>query len=73
MSLLVVNDTAERSIKLINDFTDCLTKSASERQELLQVVEFHRSKISDKKKSSIVHSYNNDFTLYFYSNLPVIS
>ena len=61
MSLLVVNDTAERGIKLNSDYTDCLTKNATERQELLQVVEYHKSKISDEKKSSIKQSYNNGF------------
>ena len=42
-NILVVNDTAERGIKLISDYANCLTKNASERQEILQLVEYHRS------------------------------
>ena len=61
MSPLLINDTAERGIKLNSDYTDCLTKNATERQELLQVVEYHKSKISDEKKSRIKKSYNDDF------------
>ena len=55
-NLLVVNDTAERGIKLISDYANCLTKNASERQEILQLVEYHRSKISDDKKSTTLES-----------------
>mgnify|MGYP003312285144 CR=1 FL=1 len=62
-NILVVNDTAERGIKLISDYANCLTKNASERQEILQLVEYHRSKISDDKKSTIKRSYNRDFLM----------
>ena len=62
-NILVVNDTAERGIKLISDYANCLTKNASERQEILQLVEYHRSKITDDKKSTIKRSYNRDFLM----------
>ena len=62
-NILVVNDTAERGIKLISDYANCLTKNASERQEILQLVEYHRSKISDDKESTIKRSYNRDFLM----------
>ena len=57
------NDAAERGIKLISDYANCLTKNASERQEILQLVEYHRSKISDDKKSTLKRSYNMDFLM----------
>ena len=62
-NILVVNDTAERGIKLISGYANCLTKNASESQEILQLVEYHRSKISDDKKSTIKRSYNRDFLM----------
>ena len=62
-NILVVNDTAERGIKLISGYANCLTKNASESQEILQLVEYHRSKIYDDKKSTIKRSYNRDFLM----------
>lgn len=41
-ALVVVNDVAERAVKLISDFNDKSTKDSKQQQYLLQVVEYHR-------------------------------
>ena len=62
-NLLVTNDTAERGIKMITDFNTSLVKDPNERQRLLQVVEYHRSKIPDAKKTTVKASYFIDFPI----------
>ena len=41
MSLIKMNNTARRGIKLISDYTEFFTKNATESQEILPLVEFH--------------------------------
>jgi len=53
-SLKVVNDTAERAVKLVTDYTKTLTTDELQLQLLLQVVEEHRVKFPDMRKSIIV-------------------
>ena len=48
----VVNDIAERGIKLISDFVE-KTHDEGQRQALLQVVEHHRKQFPDFKKSTL--------------------
>jgi hypothetical protein len=43
----VVNDMAERAVKLITDFAGTITKEEQQRQYLLQTVEKHRCEISN--------------------------
>ena len=45
-ALKVVNDCAERAVKLATDFNEVLTKNDQQRQLLYQVVEHHRMIIS---------------------------
>lgn len=52
--LTVVNDPAERAIKLITDFNRALTYDEEDKQYLLQVVEHYRKNFSSHKKSSLV-------------------
>ena len=48
----VVNDVAERSIKLIQDYCGRITKDDAERDDLLQSAEQHRkTKVMTKKQS----------------------
>lgn len=49
----VVNDSAERAVKLITDYNRSLTHDEDDRQYLLQVVEFYRQKYPDYKKSTV--------------------
>ena len=50
-TLKITNDTAERGIKLVSEFCDILTKDSEDLQNLMQVVEQHRSEYKgiDKK------------------------
>ena len=41
-ALKVVNDCAERAVRLVTDFNKVLTKSDEQRQLLYQVVEYHQ-------------------------------
>ena len=49
----VVNDTAERGVKLIQDFNSCLTKDEEQRQFLLQVVSECRKNFPDSSKATL--------------------
>ena len=51
-NVLVTNDLAERGVKLMADFID-KAENEKERQELLQVVEFHRKQFPDFKKKTL--------------------
>lgn len=52
-SFKVVNDTAERGVKLIQDFNSCLTKDEEQRQFLLQVVSECRKIFPDSSKATL--------------------
>ena len=49
----VVNDMAERAVKLITDFAGTITQDEVQRQYLLQTVEKHRREISNFKKTTL--------------------
>ena len=51
-SIKVVNDAAERGVKLISDFATIITTDPEQRQALLQGVENHRHKYPDFKKKT---------------------
>lgn len=55
-SLHVVNDCAERTLKLMTDFNESLTTNESEMQRVIQVVEDNRDKMPNIKKS-VLASY----------------
>jgi hypothetical protein len=50
----VVNDVAERGMKLISDFDDKITKDEEQKQSLMQMVYDYRRKYPDKKRSTYV-------------------
>ena len=52
-NLKVVNDPAERAIKLITDYAVALTNNEEEKQCLLQVVESHRKLVPNIKKEEL--------------------
>ncbi|KAL4135150.1 hypothetical protein QTP88_006793 [Uroleucon formosanum] len=59
--LKVVNDTAERSIKLIEDYNSIITKNEDQKQFLLQVVRNYRQKYPDtEKKFTITQHISRD-------------
>jgi hypothetical protein len=54
MALSVVNDTAERGVKLIQDFSAILTNDEEQKQFLLQAVQEHRTLFPDASKGTII-------------------
>ena len=52
-SLKVVNDFAERGVALIQSYSAILTKDEEQRQFLLQVIEEHRRRFPDVRKSTL--------------------
>lgn len=52
--LHVVNDTAERGVKLITDYNKIISVGEQDKQYLLQVVEQYRRKYSDANKSTLM-------------------
>ena len=52
-SVKVVNDPAERGVKLISDFATKITTDHTQRQALLQGVEKHRQKYPDFNKTTL--------------------
>lgn len=49
-NLKVVNDSAERAVKLIEDYNSIITKNEEQKQFLLQIVADYRKNHSDSKK-----------------------
>ena len=50
----VVNDAAERGVKLHSDYAVILTENEEQRASLLHAVEKHRKQYVDFKKSTLV-------------------
>lgn len=49
----VVNDTAERSVKLAQDFNNILTRNEEQQQYVLQCVQAHRKSFPDTTKETL--------------------
>lgn len=49
----VVNDAAERGVKLITDFNDKITKDEEQKQFLMHTVYEYRHKYPDAKRSTL--------------------
>jgi hypothetical protein len=56
--LRVVNDHAERGVKLMSDYNRSVTKNEESFQHLLVNVEQHRRSIPDYKKSTLIKKYD---------------
>lgn len=56
--LTVVNDAAERAIKLITDFNRALTCDENDKQFLLQVLEYYRHIFPSHTKTSLMREEN---------------
>ena len=52
-NIKVVKDAAERTVKLYSDYAAILTENEEQRTSLLQVVEKHRKRAGDFKKSTL--------------------
>jgi len=55
--LKVVNDTAERGIKLITEYNDILTKDEEQKQYVLQLTSDFNKRFPDTKKSTLTKDY----------------
>jgi hypothetical protein len=51
----VVNDAAERKIALMSDYNDVLTKNEATKQDILQIVENNRKRISNTAKNTLAN------------------
>lgn len=52
-SVRVVNDVAERGVKLMDDYNKVITKKEEQKQSLLQVVQDYRKTFPDCKRSTM--------------------
>lgn len=52
----VVNDTAERSVKLAKDFKNILTTNEEQQQYVFQCVQAHRQAFSNTNKDTLKHN-----------------
>ena len=52
-SLKVVNDIAERGVKMMSDYANKITTDNNQRQHLLQAVEYHRHRFTSFKKDCL--------------------
>ena len=55
----VVNDIAERGVRLMDEYNSILTNNEEQKQYLLQVVKEYRSRIPDKNKRTIKSMVKN--------------
>lgn len=53
-SIQVVNDNAERTLKLMTDFNESLTTNEGKKQQTIQVIEDHRKRVPNTKKSTLL-------------------
>ena len=58
-SLKAVNDTAERAVKLMQDFHKKITAKEEEKQYLLCCVQEHRKLYPDCKKETLKRKYSH--------------
>lgn len=52
-SLTIINDTAERAVKLMDDFNESLTLNEEQKQYVLLCVQQHRKTYPNCKKSTL--------------------
>lgn len=57
--LKAVNDTAERAVKLMQDFHGKITAKEEQKQYLLRCVQEHRKLYPDCKKETLKRKYPN--------------
>lgn len=56
-NLRVVNDVAERAVKLVTDYNTCLTKNEEQKQFLFQVVAEYKRSTPDSKKGTMIKKF----------------
>ena len=68
-SLKAVNDTAERAVKLMQDFHQKITAKEEQKQYLLRCVQEHRKLYPDCKKETIKKNIHIDFCFSLIYNI----
>lgn len=58
LTLRAVNDTAERAVKLMQDFHGLITVEEEQKQFLLRCVQEHRQVYPDCKKQTLKRKFN---------------
>lgn len=53
----VTNDTAERGVKLMEEYNKVLTKNEEQKQYVLQVVEDYRRKYPNSLKTTVLNPF----------------
>lgn len=53
----VINDTAERGVKLMEEYNKVLTKNEEQKQYVLQVVEDYRRKYPNSLKTTVLNPF----------------
>lgn len=59
LRLRAVNDTAERAVKLMQDFHGLITVEEEQKQFLLRCVQEHRNVYPDCKKQTLKRKFND--------------
>jgi len=57
-SLTIINDTAERAVKLMEDFNASLTLNEEPKQYVLLCVQEHQKTYPNRKKSTLQQHHN---------------
>ena len=57
-ALPVVNDNAERGVKLAQDYNRSVTRKEESYQHLLLTVQSHRKSVPDSKKKTLQKEYS---------------
>ena len=57
LALKAVNDTAERAVKIMQDFHGLITAKEEQKQYLLRCVQEHRNMYPDCKKETLKRKY----------------
>ncbi|XP_076279088.1 uncharacterized protein LOC143208527 isoform X1 [Lasioglossum baleicum] len=52
-NLQIVNDVAERAVKLMKEYSDCITKDENERQDILQIVSEYKQRYPTVDKKTL--------------------
>ncbi|KAJ8896580.1 hypothetical protein PR048_001924 [Dryococelus australis] len=52
--LMIVNDNAERGVALMQEYNALITKNEDQKQYLLQVLEQHRHRYPNRKKTTLI-------------------
>jgi len=56
--LKIVNDIAERAVKLVKDYINILSQNENQKQYLLQILTEYRDQYSDSNKGTLMKEFH---------------